>query len=175
MVSYINGEKLLTEKDVPTSFWNLIDNSATFATYYGLGLSTDEKIITPNGNKAMTKSTAWNFPTTKMNIVKGQTYTFSFMARFASNSNWAVMRLYSANNGEYEVIKDTAFSVHYTVPNVWQKGYVVFRALKDTTIAVGTSTSQDVKTDFGDYMVNKGTYPLDWNYSLNDLKSKLGG
>lgn len=175
MVSYINGEKLLTEKDVPTSFWNLIDNSATFTKYANLNQSTDEKIITPNGNKAMTKSTAWNFPSTEMNIVKGQTYTISFMARFASNSNLAVMKMYPAQNGEYEVIKDTAFSVHDTIPNVWQKGYVVFRALKDTTITVGMSTSQDVKTDFGDYMVNKGTYPLDWNYSLNDLKSKLGG
>ena len=173
MQIYGNGEKLLTDNDVPTNYWNLIDNSATFLNYDDVNLSSDNHLTTPNGNTALTKDTAWNLPKFKLNITEGQIYTFSMMARFASNSNSSVIKMYPPAGGEIEVLKDTAFSVHDLTPNIWHKGYVVFKALKNATLNMSLSNSQDVRTDFGDYMVNKGTYPLDWNYSLNDLRSMM--
>lgn len=170
---YGNGEKLLTDNDVPTSYWNLIDNSATFLNFDILSQSYDRHLTTPNGNRALTKDTAWNLPKFNLNITEGQIYTFSMMARFASNSNYSIMKLYPPAGNEYEPLKDTAFSVHNLTPNIWYKGYVVFKALKNATVNIGIANSQDVRTDFGDYMVNKGTYPLDWNYSLNDLRSMM--
>lgn len=173
MQIYGNGEKLLTDNDVPTNYWNLIDNSATFLNFNNLNASYERQLTTPNGNKALTKDTAWNFPKFNLNITEGQIYTFSMMARFDSNSNYSIMKLYPPAGGEYEPLKDTAFSVHNLTPNIWHKDYVVFKALKNATVTISIANSQDVRTDFGDYMVNKGTYPLDWNYSLNDLRSMM--
>ncbi|QLL73877.1 hypothetical protein [Lactobacillus crispatus] len=102
-------------------------------------------------------------------------------AQFDMNDNFFGIRPFNGvppKNSPQEIAAwGFAFSIPLTKikPNTWIKNAIVFKALKATSLQISLSPSANVGTHVGSYMLNKGSMVLDWNYSLNDIKSKLGG
>lgn len=171
MEIYIDKTKLLTDKDVPTNYWNLIDNSADFSKIAaGFGTLSDKK--TPNGNTAMSKDKAWDYPQLSSQVEKDMVYTFSYQLYIPQNFNGS-MQLFGDNN--YAIVNNGYIDLNTIAANQWIRNYCVFLSKVTGKIDLGLSASANGLCYFGDYMLNKGTVALDWNYSLNDIKSKLGG
>lgn len=174
MSLYIDDLKISTQHDIPTNYWNLLDGTEDFknAIYtYGGSIKNDE--TDPNGNKVFFKDSAWNFPSISYNIEPGQIYTFSYWVKFDKSVN-GKMIMYENDN--YKIIDNGLLSDLTKIkPNTWIKNAIVFKALKATSLQFGLSSSVNVGTHVGSYMLSKGSIVLDWNYSLNDIKSKLGG
>ena len=57
--------------------------------------------------------------------------------------------------------------------DTWIRTYYTLQSNIDGQIQFGISSSVDGDTYVGDYMLNEGVCPLDWNYSLNDLRSMM--
>ena len=171
MEIYVNKNKLLTDSDIPTSYWNLIDGSTNFSNIAnGYGTKTDKK--TPNNNVSFSKDTAWNYPRLNGQVESGTTYTFSYQLYISKNFNGS-MQLFP--NDQYTILNNGYIDFNTVAANQWIKNYCTFLSKVSGKICLGLSASADGLCYVGDYMLNKGTVALDWNYSLNDIKSKLGG
>lgn len=174
MSLYVDKIKIPTQHDIPTNYWNLLDGTADFKNaFFNSGGSIKNDETDPDGNKVFFKDSAWNFASISYNIEPGQIYTFSYWAKFDNSVN-GTMILYESDN--YKIIDNGLLSDLTKIkPNTWIKNAIVFKALKATSLRFGLSPSVNVGTHVGSYMLSKGSIVLDWNYSLNDIKSKLGG
>jgi len=177
MSIYVNQRKLLEDTDTPKSYWNLVDGTADFSgDWSNKNWMTDNKVITPCGNKALSKNTAWNSVCGKLEITQDHLYTFSYSIKFNSTeANNGVMKFYNDDLHRTQPLKDVAVAINNAPRNQWLRVYVTFKALKSCTIYIGLGTSTNISFDIGDFMVNEGTIPLDWNYSLSDIRNKFGG
>lgn len=174
MSLYVDKIKIPTQHDIPTNYWNLLDGTADFKNaVFNFGGSIKNDETDPDGNKVFFKDSAWNFAAISCNIEPDQIYTFSYWAKFDKSVS-GKMIFYESDN--YKII-DNGLLLDLTKikPNTWIKNAIIFKALKATSLQLGLSPTANVGTHVGSYMLNKGSMVLDWNYSLNDIKSKLGG
>lgn len=174
MSVYVDQLKLLTSQDLPINYWNLLNGTSNFNkiannTYEGQ-VSSD--VVTPSGNNSFAKSRAWNCPAIKGHIIKDNIYTFSQLV-YLSTSNAGNVRVYADDN--FTILKNKVLQLSEVPLNTWTKAYYVFKANVTADITFGLSPSKDGKYYVGDYMLNKGSIPLDWNYSLADIRTKMGG
>ena len=174
MSVYVDRLKLLTNHDLPISYWNLLNGTSNFKeitnnTYEGQ-VSSD--VITPSGNSSFVKSRAWNCPSIKGHIIKNNIYTFSQLI-YLGTPNAGVVRIYADSN--FTVLENNILQLSEVPLNTWTKIYYVFKANVTTDIFFGLSPSKDSKYYVGDYMLNRGSIPLEWNYSLDDFRTKMGG
>lgn len=174
MSLYIDNLKIPTQHDIPTNYWNLLDGTEDFKNaIYKFGGSIKNDETDPNSNKVFFKDSAWNFPSISYNIEPDQIYTFSYWVKF-DKTTYGKMIMYENDN--YKIIDNGLLSDLTKIkPNTWIKNAIVFKALKATSLQFGLAPSANVGTHVGSYMLSKGSIVLDWNYSLNDIKSKLGG
>ena len=173
MSVYIDQLKLLTNHDLPTSYYNLLDGTADFSKAKKNGGEVSSK-ITPYGNKSFHKTNAWDFPIFASQLEKGAIYTFSVNI-FVEQNTEGVLKTWWSN--DVADTFDTASIDLKTVPtNTWIKFIAHFKSNNSGVYdEIGVHPDADTSIYVGDYMLNKGSIPLDWNYSLNDIKSKLGG
>lgn len=166
------GEKLLQRSDVPKSYWNLLDGTADFSKINNAGIegsiASDTK--TPAGNISYHKNTAWNYPSFAYTVQKGKIYTFSFSVKFKKKMNGA-MAVYS--DPKYSILRQTDIDMPNEPLDTWIRTYYTLQSNIDGQIQFGISSSVNGDVYVGDYMLNEGVCPLDWNYSLNDLRSMM--
>lgn len=171
---YINKQQVLTSDMLPNSYWNLLDGTADFSnisnnTYDG---NKDTQVKTPANNISFYKNKAWNYPLYNYSVQKNKVYTFSFSVKFMKKIN-GEMIIYG--DSKYSILKQVDLDLPNQPLNTWTRAYYTIKANIDGEIPFGVSASADGETYVGDYMLNEGINPLNWNMSLNDLKSKLGG
>lgn len=171
---YIGKERVLTSADNSGMKWNLMDGTADFsqaANPFNSQTKTDVK--SPYGNKCYHYDKAWNYMRIPVNVVEGHIYTFSLSIRFADTAK-DDMRGYDGEEIHY--LKPHMFTDLSKVPiNEWLRPYVIFKALKTTTYMMAISPSSDITADYGDYMLVEGDTPAEWNYSLKDFRTLVGG
>ena len=160
----------MTVSDIPKSNWNLIDGSADFKnisnnTYSGS--ISDKK--TPYGNSSFRKDDAWNYPSLSADVVEGKTYTFSYSLLVTKNVN-GFFKMYDSDT--LKILDNGFVSLNDVPANTWIKAQCSFIPIKNMTMQISLSSNKAVTCYVGDYMLNEGSIALDWNYSLNDLKSK---
>lgn len=166
------GDKLLQRSDVPKSYWNLLDGTADFSKISNV-VNEGEKhsdVKTPTGNMSFHKTQAWNYPTLDYMIQKGKIYTFSFSVKFMTRMTGA-MTLYS--NPGFSILRQTDIDMPNEPLDTWIRTSFTIKANINKKMSFGLSSSVDGDTYVGDYMLNEGVCPLDWNYSLNDLRSMM--
>ena len=167
-------DKLLAGSYAPKSSWNLLDGTADFSKMskntYNRDIASDTK--TPAGNISYHKHTAWNYPQCTYTVQKDKIYTFSFSVKFMTKMA-GVMILYQ--DPTYNILRQTDIDMPNEPLNTWIRSYYTVQSNIDGQMAFGISASVNGDVYVGDYMLNEGTYPLDWNYSFNDIKPHLSG
>lgn len=167
-------DKLFAGSYAPKSSWNLLDGTADFSKISNNtgdgGIASDTK--TPAGNISYHKNDAWNYPNFAYTVQKGKIYTFSFSVKFMTQMAGAMI-LYS--DPTYNILRQTDIDMPNEPLDTWIRTYYTFQSNIDGQMKLGISSSVNGDAYVGDYMLNEGTYPLDWNYSFNDIKPHLSG
>lgn len=166
------GDKLLQRSDVPKSYWNLLDGTADFSKISNdvIEGKKDFDVKTPADNMSLHKTKAWNYPTINCVVQKGKIYTFSFSVKFKKKMT-GQMIVYQGP--KYSILRQTDIDMPNEPLDTWIRTYYTIKSNVDEEISFGLSPSVDGDTYVGDYMLNEGVCPLDWNYSLNDLRSMM--
>lgn len=169
---FLNQTRILTSADIPSSYWNLLDGTADFSkisntTYEG---NKDSDTKTPAGNISYHKHQSWNYPAFDYMTQKGKIYTFSFSVKFMKKMS-GIMVVYS--DPRFDILKQTDIDMPNEPLNTWIRTSYTIKSNVDEKLPFGISSSVAGDAYVGDYMLNEGAWPLAWNYSLNDFKSKI--
>lgn len=169
---FLNQTRILTSADIPNSYWNLLDGTADFSnisnnTYEG---NKDSDTKTPAGNISYHKHEAWNYPSYDYVIRKGKIYTFSFSVKFMEKMT-GKMTVYA--DSKFDVLRQADIDMPNEPLDTWIRASYTIKSNIDGKIALGIASSVAGDAYVGDYMLNEGAWPLAWNYSLNDFKSKI--
>lgn len=158
----------------PKNSWNLLDGTADFSKISNIpsdgNIASDTQ--TPAGNISYHKHNAWNYPNFACTVQKGKIYTFSFSVKFMTKMA-GLMILYP--DSQYNILRQTDIDMLNEPLDTWIRTYYTFQSNIDGQMKFGISSSVDGDVYVGDYMLNEGAYPLDWNYSFNDIKPHLSG
>lgn len=180
MSIFIDKKKLLTSDLIPSYVFNLWDNTMDFS---GSNWLSDSNVTTSNltdnfMNKTVLKTAAWDEISQNIYGYKGETYTLSCNV-LVDDSSKTVLHFYSnvkGNDGYSDIRTD---SENQTIANLPSKQWIrisqTFKVTKDTVLQPRWENVNTSNVYFGSFMLNRGSIPLPWNVSLNDLKSKLGG
>lgn len=177
---YLDKNKLLTTDDVPTSYYNLYDGTADFSGDWNcINYYSASSLTSPLGHKALKKSGSWQGLSKSISMTKGQLYTLSCSLYIEKSPNKDTINLYGDNADRSIVIKNNAMLVVSDTQQVmgkWIRIHASFISpISDIMLVRFETESNSALIHWADLMLNKGAVALDWNYSLSDLKSKLGG
>lgn len=165
---------------VPSSYWNMLDGTADFSgkNWRFLDSYTDDHWKSPNGNQCRQRKGNWNGLSKNIYLHTGKNYTISVAAFIDKNSSNDSIRIYGSNQDNSKTISYSSQRIlsFKDAPNDWVRLHFTFTVPKNDTYYVRFESEDDqVNIHWADLMLNEGAVPLAWNYSLNDLKSHLGG
>lgn len=180
MSIFIDKKQLVTSDMIPNYNFNLWDNTMDFS---GSKWITGSDVATTNwldsfSNKVAFKTKAWDGLSQKIYGYKGETYTLSCNV-FTDDSSKTKLHFYTnvkGNDGYHDARTNAEDQIVATLPsNQWIRISQTFKVTQDTTLQPRWENSNDSNVYFGSFMMNRGSIPLPWNISINDLKSKMGG
>jgi hypothetical protein len=178
MQIYGGGDKLLQRSDVPKSYWNMLDGTADFSgNWRSLDQYTNSSWSSPAGNKCMQRKGNWNGLSKDIYLRAGKTYTISEAVFADSNSSSGHINWYGNNLDKSIVINYDGLNIISLkdISNRWATIHHTFTVSQSDTYYVRFESEDDqVNIYWADLMLNEGAVPLNWNYSLNDIKSLLG-
>lgn len=178
MSIFIDKKQLLTSDMIPDYNFNLWDNTMDFS---GSNWISDTNITTNNQtdnfmNKVVPRINAWDGISQKIYANEGETYTLScnIWADDISKTKLSFHANVKGNDGysdERTQIENRNFEVLYS--KQWVRISCSFKVLKSTALQPRFENQLDSEVDFASFMMNRGSIPLPWNISINDLKSKM--
>lgn len=173
-------QKVLTDFNMPTSPYNLFDGTADFSgtSWTTLDQYTNDKLVSPFGNQSRQRKGAWMGLSQLKDLKVGQIYTISASVFVDTNSSSDKFIGVYGDNSKGNVISNNNKPLLYlkNAPVGWITIKHTFTVPKNSTYKVRFESNDDqVNIHWADLMLNKGAVALDWNYSLNDLRSRLGG
>ena len=172
-------EKLLTDSDIPTSYYNLYDGTADFSGDWNwISLYSASSLVSPLGHKALKRIGAWQGLSKKFTFQPNQVYTLSCSVYIEASEKADYIGLYgSADNKKVSLENEKSVLATLQAPsNQWVRISKSFTVPTSDPFMVRFEAMDGVTTiHWADLMLNKGAVALDWNYSLNDLRSRLGG
>ena len=172
-------QKVLTDSSVPISPYNLFDGTSDFSgtSWTNLDQYTNDKWVSPFGNQSRQRKGAWGGLSQLKDLKVGQIYTISASVFVDTNSSSDEFIGVYGDDGKGNNISSNAKPLLYlkNLPADWITIKHTFTVPKNSTYKVRfESNSNQVNIHWADLMLNKGAVALDWNYSLNDLRSRLG-
>ena len=173
-------EKLLATNDIPTSYYNLYDGTADFSgtSWTTLDQYTNDEWVSPFGNQSRQRKGAWFGLSQLKELKAGQIYTISASVFVDTNSSPDEFIGVYGDDSKGNIISSNTKPLLYlkNAPVGWITIKHTFTVPKNSTYKVRFESNGDqVNIHWADLMLNKGAVALDWNYSLNDLRSRLGG
>lgn len=173
-------QKVLTDSSVPISPYNLFDGTADFSgtSWTNLDHYITDGWISPIGNQSRQRKGAWWGLSQLKSLNVGQIYTISASIFVDTNSSSDEFIGVYGDDSKGNIISGNTKPLLYlkNLPASWITIKHTFTVPKDSTYKVRfESNSDQVNIHWADLMLNKGAVALDWNYSLNDLRSRLGG
>ena len=176
---FLNQTRILTSADIPSSYWNMFDGTADFSGnhWHGLDLYTDSNWASPVGNKCMQRRGSWGGLSKDIYLWTGKTYTISASVFVESNSSNDHINCYGGNLNNSTIISYSGSNIISLkdISNRWATIHFTFTVPQNDTYYVRFESENDqINIYWADLMLNDGAVPLNWNYSLNDIKSHLG-
>lgn len=176
----VKKQKVLTDSSVPISPYNLFDGTSDFSgtSWTNLDQYTNDKLVSPFGNQSRQRKGAWWGLSQLKDLKVGQIYTISASVFVDTNSSSDKFIGVYGEDGKGNRISSNTKPLLYlkNLPADWITIKHTFTVPKNSTYEVRfESNSDQVNIHWADLMLNKGAVALDWNYSLNDLRSRLGG
>ena len=173
-------QKVLTDYSVPISPYNLFDGTADFSgtSWTTLDQYTNDKWVSPFGNQSRQRKGAWLGLSQLKYLKAGPIYTISASVFVDANSSDDEFIGVYGDDSEGNIISSNNKPLLYlkNAPVGWITIKHTFTVPKNSTYKVRFENNGDqVNIHWADLMLNKGAVALDWNYSLNDLRSRLGG
>ena len=181
MSIFIDKQELLTSSDIPKSYWNLFDGTADFSGkdwHFLNSYSNDPALKSPNGNQSMQRKGDWEGLSKNIYLYSGRIYTISEAVFVDKNTSNGHIHIYGNNLGNSKKITnyDSPLPCLKDIANRWVTIHFTFTVPQSDTYYVRFESENDqVNIHWADLMLNEGSVPLNWNYSLNDIKSRLGG
>ncbi|NHL94363.1 hypothetical protein [Lactobacillus helveticus] len=177
MQFFCGGDKLLQRSDVPKSYWNMLDGTADFSgNWHSLDQYTKSNWSSPAGNQCMQRKGNWSGLSKDIYLHTG-TYTMSEAVFADSNSSSGHINWYGNNSDNSKVIGYSGLNIVSLkdISNRWATIHFTFTVSQSDFYYVRFESEDDqVNIYWADLMLNEGAVPLNWNYSLNDIKSHLG-
>lgn len=178
MSIYIDQKQLLTEQDLPVNYWNLLDGTADFSgtRWNNLNNYTNDNWRSPIGNQSRQRRGNWLGLSQSINYQVNQVYTLSASVFIESNNSNGIIEI--IGNGSLGRINQNTQEVCplKTLIEGWKTIEYQFTVPETGNYNVRfESSDESVTIHWADLMLNKGSIALDWNYSINDLKTKMGG
>lgn len=173
-------QKVLTDSSVPISPYNLFDGTSDFSgtSWTNLDQYITDSRVSPFGNQSRQRKGAWWGLSQLKDLKVGQIYTISASVFVDTNSSSDEFIGVYGEDGKGNRISSNTKPLLYlkNLPADWITIKHTFTVPKNSTYKVRfESNSDQVNIHWADLMLNKGAVALDWNYSLNDLRSRLGG
>ena len=173
-------QKVLTDSSVPISPYNLFDGTSDFSgtSWTNLDQYITDSLVSPFGNQSRQRKGAWWGLSQLKDLKVGQIYTISASVFVDTNSSSDEFIGVYGEDGKGNIISSNTKPLLYlkNLPAEWITIKHTFTVPKNSTYKVRfESNSDQVNIHWADLMLNKGAVALDWNYSLNDLRSRLGG
>lgn len=172
-------EKLLTDSDIPTSYYNLYDGTANFSGDWNwISLYSVSSLVSPLGHKALKRAGAWQGLSKTITLQPNQVYTLSCNVYIEASERADYIGFYgSVDNNKLSPENGKSVLATLQAPaNQWTRISKTFTVPTSDPFMVRFEAMDGVTTiHWADLMLNKGAVALDWNYSLNDLRSRLGG
>lgn len=181
MIGFVNGEKLLTESDLPPR-WNLLIGTQDFSgPFVGVVKSTDKFSDFAVSNYF---NSIWMGETQYYNASIG-TYTFSVFARDLNGNSDAFLMTSFNNNSEKTPNGETLSKAQVSVESVsikltnnWQKFVVTFNVSSNGGIKPRIETDEsNRKIQLAGFKLEHGSKATDWMPAVSDLmlKNQNGG
>ena len=178
MSIFIDKQELLTSSDIPKSYWNLFDGTADFSGkdwHFLNSYSNDPALKSPNGNQSMQRKGNWKGLSKNIYLYSGRIYTISEAVFVDKNTSNGHIHIYGKNLGNSKKITnyDSPLPCLKDIANRWVTIHFTFTVPQSETYYVRFESENDqVNIHWADLMLNEGSVPLNWNYSLNDIKSR---
>lgn len=176
---FVNKQELLTSSNLPKSYWNMFDGTADFSgNWHSIDQYTNSNWSSPAGNKCMQRKGNWNGLSKDIYLSGGKTYTISEAVFVDSNSSNGHINWYGSNLDSSISISNRGLNIISLkdISNRWTTIHYTFTVPQNGTYYVRFESEDDqVNIYWADLMLNEGVVPLNWNYSLNDIRSHLGG
>ena len=177
---FINKQELLTSLNAPKSYWNMFDGTADFSgeNWNYLDQYTNDHWKSPNGNQCRQRKGDWCGLSKNIPLYAGRAYTISVAVFADKNTSNGFIHIYGTNSDNVKTINTSGQCIISLkdISNRWVTIHSTFTAPQDDTYYVRfESEDNQVNVHWADLMLNEGIVPLDWNYSLNDIRSHLGG
>lgn len=179
MQIFVDKNKLLTSGDIPINYHNLYDGTADFSgeNWTNLDAYTNDNWVSNFGNQSRQKKGSWLGLSKPMYLYANQFYTLSASVFVDENSSSGFIGFYGNDDqGNNSLPSGIAKLYFKDAPHSWVTVKQTFSVPKSGTYNVRFESNDDqVNIHWADLMLNKGSIALDWNYSLNDLRAKMGG
>lgn len=178
MQIFVDKNKLLTSGDIPINYHNLYDGTADFSgeNWTNLDAYTNDNLVSNFGNQSRQRKGAWLGLSKPMYLNANQFYTLSASVFVDENSSSGFIGFYGNDDQGNNPLPGIAKLYFKDAPHSWVTVKQTFSVPKSGTYNVRFESNDDqVNIHWADLMLNKGSIALDWNYSLNDLRAKMGG
>lgn len=175
-----NGKQypIADQDDIPTSYYNLYDGTTDFSGDWNRkDAYSPSSLASPVGNKALKRQGAWQGLCKKTKFQPNQVYTLSCDVYIEASEKADYIGFYgSATNALSPENGESVLATLQAPANQWVKISKSFTVPTSDLFEVRFEAMGGVTTiHWADLMLNKGSMALDWNYSLNDLRAKMGG
>lgn len=178
MIGFVNGEKLLTESDLPPQ-WNLLTGTADFSGSWINFQKTGSETL--NGTKtAYYGNKQWNGIAPTIHINRGF-YTFSLQIKALStiygNTNFYINVLGTSKSAQLastyaSLINGNGVDTKVS-GNDWKKYSVTFECIQEGFISPRIETSSASNSFLlSQFKLEKGTFATTWMPAISDLTLK---
>lgn len=178
MQIFVDKNKLLTSGDIPINYYNLYDGTADFSgeNWANLDAYTNDNLVSNFGNQSRQRKGSWLGLSKPIHLNANQFYTLSASVFVDENSSSGFISFYGNDYQGNNSLPGIAKLYFKDAPHSWVTVKQTFSVPKSGTYNVRFESNDDqVNIHWADLMLNKGSIALDWNYSLNDLRAKMGG